>query len=168
MQKLLDDHEFIYKDPITSKMLILSRNNIVYYSSKGDIHMVKIMLENGANINLIRYNPKTQYSQFPLMMAVINGHIEMVRFLLDSGADPNLRYTYKDYTSLMYASSYGHFGIVRLLVERGADIYYNAQGHNAFTIAHNKNHIEILSYLYNPSEYYMWQEESLGLDLLFN
>ncbi len=167
MRKLLNDHEFIYNDPITSKMRILSRNNIIYYSSIGDINMIKILVENGVEINSEYQKYKSHYPEFPLMIAAKNGHFEVCKFLLDNNANPNIKDTYFRYTPLMYASKNGHFAIVRLLVERGATVYCSSRGYDAFNIAFEKDHMEIYNYLKNPSLYYVWVEESLGLELLF-
>ena len=49
----------------------------------------------------------------------IGGHLEVVRLLLENGADPNVR---KDHvTSLSQAQSGGHLEIVQLLLKYGAE-----------------------------------------------
>ena len=55
-----------------------------------------------------------------LVDASSKGHVEIVRFLLDAGADKNL---WDDYNAnaLMATFSQGHVEIVRLLVDAGAD-----------------------------------------------
>ena len=54
-------------------------------------------------------------------MACGNGHLEVVRLLLEKGADINSRNLFGE-TSLDIACYKGHLEIVRLLLERGADM----------------------------------------------
>ena len=48
---------------------------------RGNIKMVKYLLENGAEIGY--------FDQAPLAIATVNGHVEIVKLLLEKGADPN-------------------------------------------------------------------------------
>ena len=54
-----------------------------------------------------------------LIYASYGGNTEIVRLLLDNGADPNIRNDY-GMTALIAASSRGHNEIVKLLLERDA------------------------------------------------
>jgi ankyrin repeat protein len=56
-----------------------------------------------------------------LTLSALFGHVEIVRHLLDAGADPN-RYNsgHSHSTPLHEAAGAGHEAVVRLLVERGA------------------------------------------------
>ena len=60
-----------------------------------------------------------------LVLAAQQGHVEMVRSLLDAGEDPN-RYNpegnHAHSTPLHQAVCAGHYDVVRLLVERGASL----------------------------------------------
>ena len=56
----------------------------------------------------------------PLMRASARGHEEVVRVLLDAGADACARRA-DGFTPLILAVFFGHERVVRLLVERGAD-----------------------------------------------
>jgi uncharacterized protein len=58
--------------------------------------------------------------------AVVTGNAEMVRALLDSGADINSLDRYGQ-TALMKAAHAGHSEIVRILVERGAELNCTAK-----------------------------------------
>jgi ankyrin repeat protein len=55
------------------------------------------------------------------MTAARTGSTDVVRLLLDRGADVNAREKYKGQTALMWAAAERHPEIVRLLLERGAD-----------------------------------------------
>lgn len=58
--------------------------------------------------------------QTPLAMAACGGHPQMLRFLLDKGAEIECRDENGE-TTLMYAALLGKLECVRLLLERGAD-----------------------------------------------
>jgi len=57
----------------------------------------------------------------PLNLATYNGHLEVVKLLLDNGADLAVRDKYGA-TSLNCASANGHLEVVKLLLDKGADI----------------------------------------------
>ncbi len=66
-------------------------------------------------------NAKTRYDQTPLMFAAQQGHIEIVKILLDAGADLNVTDTfYRSVTALSAAANKGHAEIVKLLLEKGS------------------------------------------------
>jgi serine/threonine-protein phosphatase 6 regulatory ankyrin repeat subunit B len=110
---------------------------LVRATMRGDLAAVKRYLDEGADINAY-YNNATG-----LMYASQNGHTEVVRLLLDRGANPNLgKLEYpstqlqpgqistssfssgglEDWaTPLYWASKNGHADIVKLLLEKGAD-----------------------------------------------
>jgi ankyrin repeat protein len=56
-----------------------------------------------------------------LHFAVGGNHVDVVRLLLDRGADPNVRDDGDDATPLHFAAEREHMEMIRLLVERGAD-----------------------------------------------
>ncbi|CAM5678789.1 Ankyrin repeat domain-containing protein OS=Lysinibacillus sphaericus OX=1421 GN=LS41612_13355 PE=4 SV=1 [Lysinibacillus sphaericus] len=55
----------------------------------------------------------------PLISAVIEGHIEIVKYLLDFGADINRLHRRLNQTPLELATAYGHQDIIELLKSRG-------------------------------------------------
>ena len=57
------------------------------------------------------------------MNAARNGHVEVVRLLLEAGADKNAAQV-NGTTALMAAAEHGHVEVVRLLLDAGA--YTNA------------------------------------------
>jgi ankyrin repeat protein len=82
----------------------------------------------------------------PLYLAAGEGRLDVVRYLLDRGADVNAREKLGD-TALTEASYYGHVDIVKELIFRGADL--NAIGDNgtALDVATNRKHAEIADLL---------------------
>ena len=59
------------------------------------------------------------FGQSPLFCASVNGHVEVVRLLVEAGADKD--FAYNGETALTCASQSGHAEVVRLLVEAGAN-----------------------------------------------
>lgn len=53
---------------------------------KGNIDIVRIFLNNGVSVNATEHSS----CHTPLMIAAFHGHFDLVKFLLDRGANPNL------------------------------------------------------------------------------
>jgi len=79
-----------------------------------------------------------------LLQAARNGQENIVRQLLDRGADVNRRYRY-GCTALMGAAEGGHENVVRLLLDRGADINLvnNYGSETALMVASEKRSMKI-------------------------
>ena len=73
-----------------------------------------MLITAGANVNY-------GFEKLPLHTAAEQGHLEVVRLLLDAGANVE-GYEEDNWTALMSASSAGHLPIVKLLVELGANV----------------------------------------------
>lgn len=85
--------------------------------------------------------------QTPLRWAAEQGHIDLVRFLLDRGADVEER-SGEGETALMRAAWMGHGPVVRLLLERGADVEAASDlGWQAIDYARARQHAEIAELL---------------------
>ena len=85
-------------------------------AEEGDAAEVGRLLSSGASAD----ERATPGGETPLMRAAARGHLDVVRVLLDAGADACARRA-DGFTPLIFAVFFGHEGVVRLLVARGAD-----------------------------------------------
>lgn len=87
--------------------------NLTAAAYMGDIDRVKELIKRGADVN--------ERNGAPLEYASERGHVEVVRFLLGKGANPDGKVVqYR--TPLIEASSEGHYKIVKMLISAGADV----------------------------------------------
>mmetsp|Transcript_21822 Transcript_21822/g.21110 ORF Transcript_21822/g.21110 Transcript_21822/m.21110 type:complete len:617 (-) Transcript_21822:546-2396(-) len=99
-------------------------------STKDNIVMVTLLLHYGSDINLRTGN---HIGNTPLMCAAYKGHIAMVKFLLDRGAEIH-KGDNCGCTAVMHAASVCQVETVQLLLERGA-LIENSDGMSALMFA---------------------------------
>jgi CxxC motif-containing protein len=131
-------------------MEIIDLMNIEAAARLGNLAQVKELLEKGADINgrsVLRRRP-------PLHRAVFHRQFEIVKFLLDQGADVNI--TRDGNAPLHIAVENGLIEYVKLLLERGADInqqvgkinpYHPGDQETPLHIAAQKGYLEIVKIL---------------------
>ena len=85
------------------------RTTLMYAAYAGDLEMARLMLENGAPVNV-----QTDVGTTALMFAAAYGHMEVVRFLVENGADIHIQNGY-GYTALSLAEERGHQEVVDFL-----------------------------------------------------
>lgn len=105
-----------------------------------DLKAVQQSLKEGANIN-IRIAP-------PIVLAAGKGHTEIVKFLLEKGANINAK-ALGEITALMYASMNGDPKTVKFLLDHGADVNAasNFSRNTALIVASLFGHTEIAKIL---------------------
>ncbi|XP_062555858.1 ankyrin repeat and KH domain-containing protein mask-like isoform X3 [Armigeres subalbatus] len=86
-------------------------------ASAGHVGVAKILLERGAGIN----THSNEFKESALTLACYKGHLDMVRYLLEAGADQEHK-TDEMHTALMEASMDGHVEVARLLLDSGAQV----------------------------------------------
>ncbi|KAA0145734.1 hypothetical protein FNF28_07816 [Cafeteria roenbergensis] len=87
-------------------------------SDSGNTAEVSRLLDAGAPVNGMW---PTAYGKTPLIRASSNGHVGIVRMLLDRGASVDATDDHGR-TALMWASCCGRVEIVRMLLDRGASV----------------------------------------------
>ncbi|MGL4652687.1 ankyrin repeat domain-containing protein [Cetobacterium sp.] len=123
-----------------------TKNSDSFFDSlvKNNYHKTRKFLQNGFNPNYVFVKFKFT---IPLIFASQNGHIEIVKLLLEYGADTNIQ-TDTGATALGFASQNGHIEIVKLLLEYGADTNIQTDtGATALGFALQNGHIEIVKLL---------------------
>ncbi len=112
-------------------------------AGNGNLSKVKILVENGTNINAV-----DGWSGTPMMYAAASGHTEIVSYLLDKGVNINARYRLGT-TAVMCAAQLGHLETTKFLVERGADLSIREtyESKTALDLAKEYNRTAVVEYL---------------------
>jgi hypothetical protein len=133
LQKSLGDKVTHEKE---SALLVLLINH--YKKSARIVDKARQVLEQGANINAKSAFSDT-FGKTPLIVAIWDSNLDLVKYLIEQGADINTSDSMGD-TPLMKAASLGKANIVRYLLERYADVQLtNINGKTAFDLAKNDN-----------------------------
>lgn len=110
--------------------------------SKGDRERLENLLKNGVNPN----GKPDLWGKTALIHAVERSDVEMVRLLLDAGADPDLKAG--GYTPLGRAALLGYGRVVRMLLAYGADPdLKGSDGNTPLTAAASMNRTEAIRVL---------------------
>ena len=111
---------------------------------QGNLLTVGFLIDSGADINLQGVDYK---GSAPLNRAAYRGHLEIVKLLLDRGADTAVFDEDGD-TPLMNAIYDGHIEVARILLDRGADhAIANKHGYAPLSSAAYWGHLEIVKLL---------------------
>lgn len=117
----------------------------------GDLETVKYFVSDGMNVIDIRdiFTGPGDDNVFPISRAAQLGHLELVQYLVELGADPQS----DDNLPIKQACESGHLQVVKFLVEKGADI--RAENDEALKRAAQNGRLHVVKYLV-----------SLGADIL--
>jgi hypothetical protein len=79
----------------------------------GDLPSVQALIGKGVAIET-----KNPYGQTPLYLAAISGREEVVRYLLDKGASPDVKDTFYKASMLDFVLQRKHYGVARMLIAK--------------------------------------------------
>ncbi|XP_062044994.1 ankyrin repeat and KH domain-containing protein 1 isoform X3 [Lepus europaeus] len=112
-------------------------------ASAGHVEVARILLDHGAGIN----THSNEFKESALTLACYKGHLDMVRFLLEAGADQEHK-TDEMHTALMEACMDGHVEVARLLLDSGAQVNMPADSFESpLTLAACGGHVELAALL---------------------
>ena len=90
-------------------------DDLMAATRKGDLAKVKALLDKG-----VSPNAKSEYGQTPLFFACDRGYLEIVKLLVDRGADVNVEDTFYHASPMSWAAQKNRIEIVKLLLDHGA------------------------------------------------
>jgi len=90
-----------------------SNEDLLVSSRTGDLAAVKAAIQNGATLEA-----KTPYGQTPLYLAAMNGHEDVVWFLLEKGASVDIKDTFYKATMLAFVLQRKHYGVAKMLIPK--------------------------------------------------
>ena len=104
-------------------------SGITKLAEEGDEEGVRRMLDEGTPVD---YIDNGRFNMSPLQVAAQAGHLEIVRLLLERGANVN-HFDHDDFSPVTSAARAGKWAVVRLLAEHGADFHkWDGQGKSGY------------------------------------
>jgi len=100
-----------------------SKEELFSAARKGDVAMVKALLDKGLDVN-----SKNAYGATALSYAADKGHLEIVKVLLAHKATVNVKDTFYNATPMTWAAYRGHVDVVKALLAAGSDEADSALG----------------------------------------
>lgn len=115
----------------------------------GHLDICKLLLQHGADIEAIGcVFTDRRYYYPPLMNAIEKKHRDVIKYLLESGANPNVKNEPLKSSALHRAAESGLQDIVELLIEKGAEVNPRSwTGKTPYTRALDMNHSDIAEYI---------------------
>jgi hypothetical protein len=118
---------------------------LFYAVQENDIEIVKDLMTLPSAIRLI--NQISPEDSTPLIIAIQNGHVEIVELLLNLGVNPNISNSFGD-SLLIIAAHGGHLKIVNRLIDAHAMLdHRNLNGATALSLAVEGHHIAVVERL---------------------
>jgi ankyrin repeat protein len=107
------------RGPVDDQLIV--DESLSWASRSGRIDAMDLLVANGADVN------SSPYRGTPLLWAVYSDCVPAAEWLLDRGADPDVRHDFGgeghgvEAVAMHLAAQYGALGCLRLLLDRGAD-----------------------------------------------
>lgn len=95
-------------------------------SENGKTELAELLIKSSADVDLVFDNGDSA-----LKIACANGHLEVVKLLVNNGAQIEK----DDFTPLMIASAYKHYEVVKYLLDKGAKVNTQDSEEGLFALA---------------------------------
>jgi len=137
--------QLVEKDPARAKSFSPDGFPVVALAAVfGHLHVARYLAAQGAEVDSSATNGSGYNG---LTGAVTSGHTDIVKWLLENGANPNYRYG-PGYSPLLAAAANGHLEILKLLLAHGADLRATSNdGKSALALATERNHSAVADHL---------------------
>ncbi|MHB2025172.1 MAG: ankyrin repeat domain-containing protein [Elusimicrobiota bacterium] len=124
-------------------------NDLIWYAEHRDLKGVESSLTKGTDINArVCLGGYPSNGATALIYSSQGGYIAITQFLLDHGADANIKDRQQGATALMYASAQGQTSIDQILLEHGAKINTaDNTGYTALMFAVAADHVDTARFL---------------------
>ena len=132
------------KDADSESISPTHTNSLFHVCKEGDLDIVRAMVER----TQVDLEARIGSGWTPLHLAARNGHLPVVQYLCEQGADKEERDHIHGDTPLHWAAFNGHLPVVQYLCEQGAD--KEARGDNGWTSLHSaasRGRLPVVQYL---------------------
>ncbi|CAG8980557.1 hypothetical protein HYALB_00002555 [Hymenoscyphus albidus] len=119
-------------------------------ASRGNLDLVILLLDNGADVNAVDSVEKSQYfRRTALEAAAFEGHIKVAGVLIAKGACVNFQRSQRNESALGLAAALGRLDMVQFLINAGADLHLplNRRYSYALKVAKENGYFGIVSIL---------------------
>lgn len=121
-----------------------SQNLLTMACKKNDYDAVKLLINKGANVNIVLY----EYT--PLIYACYNKNYKIIKLLIQNGANIDYKPKNDNNPALLYAISMNLTEIYNFLINNGANIFIkNNKDQTSLMLACNINKLNLVKYLIN-------------------
>jgi ankyrin repeat protein len=120
MMAAFDGQLALVKTLVVEKKAVVNKTGwapIHYAATNGHLEVAQFLIANGAQVNALSPSETT-----PLMMSVISGNAQLIKYLLDNGADLRMR-NHEGYTAIDVAQLFGKDDIRDGLMSRWLKLY---------------------------------------------
>ena len=137
--------------PVNVNQLNSTAKRCMYFALENEnVHMVKLLVEHGADINLSSYSHQYSWFETPLVTAVRLENEELIDLLLGMACDTEKTCCRgrEEKTALQWAATYGNIALAEKLYNHGADVnWIGPSCHTALHYAANCDKADMVQWL---------------------